>query len=305
MNKLLLIDGMSLLFRGYFATAYHGRIRRTASGLPTNGVHFLIRYMNQAILELKPSHIICCWDTAAPTFRHDYYDQYKSNRPSPPADLVPQFQLAQEVVKSLGILNVSLEGYEADDLMGALAKKHGPSIAVDILTGDHDSLQLVDDQINVIIMEKGFGNLKRYTKRVLLEEKGLSPEQIIDLKALMGDRSDNYPGVPGIGEKTALKLLNDFGTIDELLKQQEKLLPSVKTKIEKGMALLSVSRKLAEIRCDVPLEIELGRAEWVLNIEEAEEMFLTVELMSLLDECHKVKQSTIVEKINATEKELG
>ncbi|TCP30551.1 5'-3' exonuclease [Scopulibacillus darangshiensis] len=291
MQKLMLIDGMALLFRGYFATAYRGSIRRTELGVPTNGVHWLIRYMWQAMKVVNPTHIICCWDTEKPTFRKEMFDQYKANRSAPPEDLIPQFQLARDVVESIGIANVSLEGYEADDVMGTIAKTYSKAMEVDILTGDHDTLQLVDDNIHVIIMEKGFGNFKRYTSEVLFEEKGLTAEQIVDLKALMGDRSDNYPGVPGIGEKTALKLLHDFGNVNDILKNQSVLSKGVRGKLEKGIEMLALSKELATIACNAPVKIELEKAVWHMDVKRVNDMFDIVEFKSLLGELHEVHQS--------------
>ncbi|MFC7392375.1 5'-3' exonuclease [Scopulibacillus cellulosilyticus] len=283
MSRMMLIDGMSLLFRGYYATANYGSIRKTTDGLPTNAVHWLVKYLWHTIRQFHPTHLICCWDTPAPTFRNKMYSEYKAGRPAPPEALIPQFSLAQDIIESMGIVNISYKGYEADDLIGTLAKTYAEEIDIDILSGDHDILQLVDSRIRVIIMSKGFGRYTLYTKESFVEEKGYLPEQLIDLKALMGDRSDNYSGVKGIGEKTALRLIQDFGSVDEILNQKDKLQARIRTNIEKDIDMLHLSRRLARIDCDVPISVNLMESEWRLNRSKTKEMFKRVEFHSLLD----------------------
>ena len=216
-QKYLLVDGMAILFRAYFATSFTGKIRRTSQGVPVNGVHGFVRYFLDAIQTYKPTHVICCWDMGSKTFRSEQYTEYKGNRPPAPEDLIPQFDLVKEVVSSFDVPNIGIEGYEADDCIGTLAKTLGQDHEVIIVTGDHDMLQLIDESVYVAIMKKGIGNYQLYTIASLLEEKQLTPAQIIDVKGLMGDTADNYPGVKGIGEKTAHKLIQEFGSIDQLL----------------------------------------------------------------------------------------
>ncbi|WP_209853338.1 5'-3' exonuclease [Paenibacillus sediminis] len=273
----MLVDGMAVLFRAFYATASSGYIRRTKAGIPTNAIYGFIRYFWDAVETFDPTHVACCWDLGGKTFRMEQFPAYKGNRADAPDDLIPQFSLIQEVMDSLGIPNIGAEGFEADDCIGSLSRELSKEMDVMVLTGDHDMLQLVDDRTHVIIMKKGHGNYKVYTPESLMEEKQLTPRQIIDLKALMGDASDNYPGVRGIGEKTALKLIQEYGSIEGILDHLDSLSKSIRAKIEADLDMLHLSRQLAEIRRDVPLnykvescELELNHAQVVAKFEELE-----------------------------------
>ncbi|GGP15981.1 5'-3' exonuclease [Oceanobacillus neutriphilus] len=261
-NKVLLVDGMALLFRGFFATSFRGNFMYNSKGVPTNGVYQFLRYLTDAIQTFEPSHVVCCWDMGSKTFRTEMYDGYKANRDAPPVELIPQFDLVKEIVQSFDIPNVGLQNFEADDCMGTLANVYNPENEVFILSGDQDLLQLVKENIRVIIMRKGQGNYEVFDKDNFYEKKALSPAQIIDLKGLMGDSSDNYPGVKGIGEKTALKLLQEFETIDGLVENIEMLPKGVQNKLQADMDMLYLSRQLAEIKCDVPISCDLEGSKW-------------------------------------------
>jgi len=281
-QSVLLVDGMALLFRAYYATAYGGYIRKTSTGTPTNAIYGFIRYFMDAIQKFGPSHVVCCWDMGSSTFRTEKFDGYKANRDSAPEDLVPQFSLIKEVVEAFGVPNIGLTGYEADDCIGTLARSYSESMQVYILTGDHDMLQLVSDQVNVVIMKKGHGNYAVYSPDVLLEEKGLTPEQFIDLKGLMGDTADNYPGVKGIGEKTAIKLITEYGSVEGILDNLESLTKSVRGKIEAELDMLHLSRDLARIRCDVPITCDLDSCTWEVNQDMVRSKFEELEFQSLM-----------------------
>lgn len=281
-DRLLLIDGMAILFRAYFATSFTGHIRRTSAGVPVNAVHGFVRYFINAVETFQPTHVVCCWDMGSTTFRTTQFDGYKANRPSAPEDLIPQFDLVKEVVSSFNVPNIGVDNYEADDCIGTLAaafKWHAEVIAV---TGDHDLLQLVDDHVSIAIMKKGIGNYQVYTPQSLLEERQLSAAQIIDVKGLMGDSSDNYPGVRGIGEKTAIKLVQEHGSIDQLLVNLEQLSASVRKKIEADLDMLHLSRELATICCEVPVAIQLEECVWSYNRANVESKFEELEFNSLL-----------------------
>lgn len=260
-NQFMLVDGMALLFRGYFSTAFRGNFMKTKEGIPTNGIYQFLRYFFDAVNHFEPSHVICCWDMGSKTFRNDIYPDYKANREAPPEELIPQFDLVKEVTKALNIPNVGVPNYEADDCIGTLAKKLQVLDEVIILTGDQDILQLVDENVRVAIMKKGIGNYEVYDYKSFPEKKGILPKQVIDLKGLMGDSSDNYPGVKGIGEKTALKLLKEYGTIDNLLAHLDELSKGIRTKIHSNLELLHISRSLAEIKCDVPIDLNPDEAQ--------------------------------------------
>ncbi|PKR85856.1 5'-3' exonuclease [Heyndrickxia camelliae] len=256
-SHLLLVDGMALLFRAFYATSVTGQYMINSKGMPTNAVQGFMRHLLTAIEEMTPTHAVVCWDMGSKTFRNEKFDGYKANRQAPPVELIPQFDLVKDVVTAFNIPNIGVVGFEADDCIGTIAKSVQNDIPVSILTGDKDLLQLVDHQIQVNIIQKGFGNYKTYSPNIFYEEYGISPLQFIDVKALMGDTSDGYPGVKGIGEKTALKLIQQYGTIQELLQNLSQLTPTQKKKIEEDLEMLHMSRELAEIKCDVPLTFSL------------------------------------------------
>ncbi|SHF54509.1 5'-3' exonuclease [Ornithinibacillus halophilus] len=281
-HNILLVDGMALLFRGFFATSFRGNFMKNNKGIPTNGIYQFLRYFNDAFETFNPSHVICCWDMGSKTFRTELYDGYKANRSAPPEELVPQFDLVKEVVDALNTPNIGLENYEADDCIGTLAKNYSSNHEVTILTGDQDILQLVDEGIQVAIMRKGIGNYEVYNTENFYEKMGILPKQIIDLKGLMGDTSDNYPGVKGIGEKTALKLLKEHETIDQLLENIDQLPKGVQTKIKANLDMLNLSRNLAEIKCDVPISCELDDALWTYDRNKAQQKFDELEFNHLV-----------------------
>jgi 5'-3' exonuclease len=279
--SLLLVDGMALLFRAYFATAVSGQFMINSKGIPTNGVYGFVKHFLTAVSSFSPTHVAVCWDMGSKTFRTEMFDGYKANRPEAPIELVPQFDLVKEVVEAFDVPNIGLEGYEADDCIGTIAKTASQEAEVLILTGDQDILQLLDDNISVILLQKGYGNYLVHTTETFYEEKGITPKQMIDLKAFMGDTSDNYPGVKGIGEKTALKLLQQYEHIEGVLENLEQLTKGQRTKIEQDLEMLHLSRQLAEIKCDVPVECPLDLAQFTLNREKVIEKFTEIEFRGL------------------------
>lgn len=281
-KKLLLVDGMAILFRAYFATSFTGSIRRTSAGVPVNAVHGFVRYFMDAISKFNPTHVICCWDMGSKTFRTEQYDGYKANRPEAPEDLIPQFELVKDVVASFNVPNIGIENFEADDCIGTIAAAAKEQLHVYVVTGDQDMLQLVDDRVSVAIMKKGIGNYMVYTPESLMEERQLTPTQIIDVKGLMGDASDNYPGVRGIGEKTAYKLIQEYGSIEQLLGNLDAVSKSVRAKIENDLEMLHLSRKLAKIECEAPISIELDNCYWAYDRNQVLEKFEELEFKSLV-----------------------
>lgn len=281
-QSILLVDGMALLFRGFFATSIRGNFMKNENGVPTNGVYQFLRYLLNAVDTFQPTHVICCWDMGSKTFRTTMYEDYKGNRSAPPEELIPQFDLVKEVVDAFDMPNIGIENFEADDCIGTLARQFSNENEVLILTGDQDILQLVEPGISVAIMRKGQGNYEVFTEENFYEKKGLQPKQIIDLKGLMGDTSDNYPGVKGIGEKTALKLLQEHETIDGLLENIDQLPKGVQTKIKTNLDMLHLSRRLAEIRCDVPIEVSLDKAGWKYNLEKVTQKFEELQVNNLI-----------------------
>jgi len=260
---------MALLFRSFFSTSVYGQFMINSKGIPTNAVTGLLKHLFAVIEYTKPTHIICCWDMGSKTYRNDLFTDYKANRPEAPIELQPQFNLAKEVVEALNITNIGIEGFEADDCIGTLTKKFETEMKISIVTGDKDILQLLNDQVDVLILQKGIGNYKHYTRDIYVEEFAIEPRMLIDVKALMGDSSDNYPGVKGIGEKTAFKLISQYKTIDALLLCLSELTKSQKMKIENDLEMLHLSRKLAEINCTAPLECILDDSLLLIDEEKA------------------------------------
>ncbi|WP_217807578.1 5'-3' exonuclease [Thalassobacillus devorans] len=280
-NKILLVDGMALLFRAFYATAMSNYYMINSKGMPTNAVYGFVKHLFTAAKNYEPSHVVCCWDMGSTTFRTEMFPAYKANRGEPPVELVPQFDLVKEVVESLDIPNVGLAGYEADDCIGTLTSKYSEHSEVIILTGDQDILQLLQDNVTVSLLKKGYGNYAEYQQETFVEEKGITPAQMIDLKALMGDSSDNYPGVKGIGEKTALKLLTEYETIEGILDNLPKLTKGQRTKIENELEMLHLSRKLAAIHCEVDVDCSLEDAILEINQERMMEKFNELEFKRL------------------------
>ncbi|UII54561.1 5'-3' exonuclease [Cytobacillus spongiae] len=278
--SIMLVDGMALLFRAFYATAVSGQFMINSKGIPTNAMHGFVKHFLTAVSTFKPSHVAVCWDMGSKTFRTEMFQAYKANRSEPPVELLPQFDLVKEVVDSLNVPNIGLAGFEADDCIGTIAKQ-SKDASVYILTGDQDILQLIDDNISVILLKKGYGNYQVYNEENFLAEKGIRPRQMIDLKALMGDPSDNYPGVKGIGEKTALKLLKEFEHVEGIISNLDQLPKGQKTKIEQDLEMLYLSRKLAEIKCDVPIEMNLDQAFFQLDMDKATSKFAELEFRGL------------------------
>jgi 5'-3' exonuclease len=283
-QKVLLVDGMALLFRGYYANSYGGYIRKTKAGLPTNAVYGFVKYLLDACKTFNPTHIVCCWDLGSKTFRTEKFTDYKANRPEAPLDLIPQFDLVKEVVSGFNIPNISFPGYEADDCIGTLSRQLSAHMDVLVLTGDHDMLQLVDERVKVIIMKKGPSNYAVYDSDKLLEEKQLTAKQFIDLKGLIGDSSDNYPGVRGIGEKTATKLLIEYLSIEGIIENLPFLAKSIKAKIESDLTMLHLCRELATINCEAPVQCMPDECQWLPDQVKIAAMFEQLEFNSLVKE---------------------
>jgi DNA polymerase I len=255
--KLLLIDGNSLLYRGFFAT----RALTTSAGQPTNALFALTNMVLTLLEKEKPSVVYCAWDHPAPTFRHEAFKEYKGTRQETPTDLVAQSALARELVTIFGIPAIETAGYEADDILGTLARQgKAAGYNVLIVTGDSDALQLVEENVQVMMPLKGVTDTKIYDVDAVKERYGLTPVQLTDYRALKGDSSDNIPGVPGIGEKTTTTLLQKYGTIEEILHKLDEVTPSkVQAAIVGNTEQMVQSKMLATILCDVPLpEVALG-----------------------------------------------
>ena len=280
-ENIVIIDGSSLLYRAFYAIPH----LTDAQGHPTNAVYGFLNMLLKLYGELDPQYVAVAFDKGKHTFRNDLFDGYKATRKPAPDDLRPQFALIREVLACLGICVLEQEGYEGDDIIGTLARRTAADgYAVDVVTGDRDALQLVTDDVTVYLTKKGITNMLAVTPAVMEAEYGYTPAQVIDMKALMGDTADNIPGVPGVGEKTALKLISQFGSVhgvyehlDEVKgkKLQEKLADN------KDKAVLS--KDLATIRCDVPLDYTMDMFQPQPRQEDVAQLFRSLGFRNLLE----------------------
>jgi len=252
--KIIIIDGNSLINRAYYALQ---RPMITKSGLYTQGVYGFLNMLNKITTDHKPDYITVAFDRKAPTFRHLEYAEYKAGRKKMPPELAMQLPLLKEVLEAMKVKILEIDGFEADDIIGTVAKRaEAEGLEPLIISGDKDELQLASDKTKVLITKKGISEFELYDEAAMYEKYGFSPEQFIDFKGLMGDQSDNIPGIPGVGEKTALKLVQEFGSVENLIASVEQITSkSLKEKIEENAQLAIMSRRLATINTEVPIEI--------------------------------------------------
>jgi len=292
MHKFLLIDGSSVLVRAYFATAYSGRILRSSRGVYTNAVLGFLNMMFGAVDIYQPSHLFVAWDVSRNTFRKTLYTAYKGTRGELPDEMLAQFDTMQDVLSAFGIAQGWHADYEADDLLGTLAHLGAQDgHAVTILTGDRDALQLVQDNVTVAVMRKGVKEITNYTPSVLYEEYGLTAKQMIDLKALMGDASDNIPGVPGIGEKTAKQLLYAHGTLEQLMTNRDTLKPGVRDKLTTHEELAFLSKTLATIVTEAPVAHTPSQCVLSWQLDAAKDKLHDLELPRLIQHLERIVAS--------------
>ena len=241
-NRLLLIDGNSIINRAFFALPPMDN----GQGLHTNAIYGFLTMLFKMIKNYEPSHISVAFDMKAPTFRHKSYTEYKAGRKKMPGELAMQLQPLKDVLDKMNIDRQEIEGYEADDILGTLsldAEKDGYEVY--IVTGDRDAIQLASENTRVLITKKGVGEVEEYDAKAVMERYSLTPDQFIDLKGLMGDKSDNIPGIPGIGEKTGIKLLLEYKTVQGVLDNVDKLKGAQKKKVEENMESALMSKDLA------------------------------------------------------------
>ena len=251
---ILLVDGMALLFRSFFATSAMGHFFPNAAGVPTNGVQGFARHTMTATSLYKPTHMAVCWDMGAKTFRNDLFEGYKAHRPAPAPELLPQFDMARAVSETMGWKNYGIPGMEADDLIGSMVTTWDGKADITIVTGDKDLLQLLRPGVRIAFTKKGYSEYDVYTDERFVEEYGISPKQFIEKKAFTGDASDGYPGVNGIGPKTALTLIKKYGSVEGVLNSLHELTPARRKRIEDSMDMLLISKKLAEIHCAIEMK---------------------------------------------------
>jgi len=277
----MLIDGNSLLYRAFFALP----LLHTRDGIYTNGVYGFLTMINRVLAEQQPTHVLVAFDKERASFRNEVYADYKANRSAAPDELSGQFALLREVLEALNLDYIELQGYEADDIIGTLSRMAEESdIDTIILTGDRDSLQLVSDKVTVLLTKKGITEMEIYDPAKVKERWGVEPEQLVEVKGLMGDSSDNIPGVPGVGEKTAIKLIREFGSLENLYDHLEsvpgkKVVESLSQHREQAF----MSRELGRIVRDIDMECDLAdyrRKD--PDLKTVRELFRKLEFNSLL-----------------------
>ena len=289
MPKITIIDGNSLLFRAYFATAYPGvEIMRTQDGTPTNAIFAFSSMINKILSTLKKDEgLMVAFDAGKDTFRKEQLESYKANRKPTPEDLVRQFPMARDFLKALGIFQFEQHGYEGDDIAGTVAKlaeKEGYQVT--IYTSDRDFLQLVDNNITVNIIRKGMSDIVAMTPEVVKETYGFEPLQIIDYQGLRGDASDNLPGIKGVGEKTAVKLIQEYGSFDNIIAHASEIKGKLGEAIVADQETGRLSRDLAIIKTDVPLPFGIN-----------ETIYQGYDFTSVSEYCQKYELKQFMSKI--------
>ncbi|MGO4888678.1 DNA polymerase I [Anaerobacillus sp. MEB173] len=282
MNKLVLIDGNSIAYRAFFALP----LLNNDKGVYTNAVYGFTTMLLKVIEEEKPTHMLVAFDAGKTTFRHQTFTEYKGGRQKTPPELSEQFPLIRELLDAFQIKRYEVENYEADDIIGTLAKKaEQDNWEIKVISGDKDLLQLVTDKTTVALTRKGISNVDTYDEKTIDETYGITPIQIIDMKGLMGDSSDNIPGVPGVGEKTALKLLKQFGTVENVLNSIDDVSgKKLKEKLEEHRELALLSKELATICDHAPVEVNLEELVFTnYDEQQVSKLFKELGFNSLLD----------------------
>ena len=299
MKKVVLVDGNNLMFRSYFATLYSGSTLRNKKGFPTNAIYGFVNMINKIISEEKPMYIAVAFDIGK-TFRHEKYDYYKGKRDNTPDELKEQFPIAKQILTAMNIKYFELQGYEADDIIGTFSKKceQDDDFKALIVSSDKDLLQLITDQTEVKLLKTK--DYIRMDYKTFYDTYGIEPIKMIDLKALMGDASDNIPGVKGIGEKTALKLLTTYGSLSSIYEHIDEIKGSVKDKLIQDKDNAYMSYNIATIYKDVPLNVELEELAYIpKDKNELYKIYNELEFYSLIKESNnKEENSNNIENIN-------
>ena len=289
MKQVILIDGNSLLFRAFFAM----RPMVTSKGIHTQGVFAFINMLNKIITDYKPDYIAVAFDMKEKTFRHERYSEYKAGRQQTPIELLTEIPILHKVLEAMNIATLEMPGYEADDIIGTLSVKASEQgFRTLVISGDKDELQLVDENVNVLINKKGMSEFDLYDLEAMNERYGLTPAQFIDLKALMGDKSDNIPGIAGIGEKKGISLLQTYSTLDEVLAHADEIPGKMGENVRNGIDSARLSKWLATIKTDTPIDFDWADLEYTdPDIEELINIYIELEF------------NTFIKKLTASQNE--
>ncbi len=281
-KTIAVVDGNSLIHRAFHALP---PTMTAPDGRPTNAVFGFISMLVKLVQELRPDAVIVAFDRGKPQFRHDALEQYKVHRPPTAEELKAQFPIVRELLDALDVPVVQLEGWEGDDILGTIAARGAAEgHQVLLVTGDRDAFQLVNDSVRVVTTRKGLTDIAVYGPSEVLERYGVTPAQVPDYLGLKGDTSDNIPGVPGIGEKTAAKLLQEYGSLDELLRRAEEVPGRVGESLRQNKDAALASRTVATIVCDVPLDLDLGAVRFgTFDPRRVAEAFGALRLTTLLE----------------------
>lgn len=262
MKRLMVIDVSNFIFRAFFAI----RPLTSPTGLPVNAVYGVLSMFHRLIVDLKPTHVICARDTKEPSFRHKMYENYKANRSDPPDDLIPQFALIDELLQKLGLPSIAMPGFEADDIIGSVVTQMQQDFdEILIASGDKDLMQFVNERVKMLDTMKE----KIYGAQDVEDKMGVPPSQIVDYLSIIGDTSDNIPGIPGIGPKGASALLKQFGTLEETLKNADQVKAKRTSELLKEHAELArLSKKLVEIKCDIDLPLKVSESFFEFKVNQ-------------------------------------
>ena len=288
-SRLLLLDGHSLAYRAFYALPVENF--STTTGQPTNAVFGFTSMLINVLRDERPTHVAVAFDVSRQTFRTESFPEYKANRASSPPEFAGQVDLIREVLAALAIPVLSIEGFEADDIIATLVRRSADrDMSVDIVTGDRDAFQLVSDRVTVLYPRKGVSDLARMTPAAVEEKYGLTPDQYPDYAALRGDPSDNLPGIPGVGEKTAAKWIREYGSLAELVDHVDQVGGKVGDALRAALPQVLVNRRLTHLVDDVPVPLDLDEAvlePW--DRAAVDRLFDTLQFRALRERLDKVR----------------
>jgi len=288
-KKLVVIDGSSLIYRAFYAMPH----LTTSSGLPTGAALGFLNMVLKLLDDYRPFNMVVVFDHPQKTFRHELQESYKAQREAMPDELKPQIETVKELLELMGFVILEMPGWEGDDLMGTVKEKAKPDFQVLLVTSDLDMLQLLDERTVLLQPHRGVTNLKKIDLEEFEKEWGISPEQWIDVLALSGDPSDNIAGVPGIGEKTAVKLIRQFGSWEGILKNLSLLPPKLREAIESNRDKVEENRKLVALERDLPLDLEIKAWGW--SKVDKNKLFQKLETL----EFRKIKERLVKNRVNS------